>query len=240
MEPITTTGAAIAAAPIVASTISSAFNMMQTNQTNKVARDLANTAHQREVIDLRKAGLNPILSARLGGAAVPQQSAAQMADLGPTVAASMRANAEIEQIRASANAQNSAAQLSQTQARDINSTQQQRIDLLINDANLRLQQKDLTQVQRSEVLQQIENLKAQRQKILVETSAAAQELESKKLKGKIYGNINDLVEGKIPRTIKDFGNRFKNFYKGQEIKRQNNKPKKGERDFSYQDEPLGW
>lgn len=39
---------------------------------------MSSTAHQREVEDLRKAGLNPILSAKLGGASSPTGSAPTM------------------------------------------------------------------------------------------------------------------------------------------------------------------
>lgn len=44
----------------------SAINYISQNSTNSQMRDMARKAHQREVDDLRKAGLNPMLSANKG------------------------------------------------------------------------------------------------------------------------------------------------------------------------------
>ena len=52
-------------------------------EVNSEQIELANTAHQREIADLQAAGLNPILSAKYGGAATPGLTAPSIASLAP-------------------------------------------------------------------------------------------------------------------------------------------------------------
>lgn len=65
----------------VGSLLSSGMNLYSASQNRKWMEHMSNTAHQREVADLRAAGLNPILSAtRMGGASTPSSPPAQVSN----------------------------------------------------------------------------------------------------------------------------------------------------------------
>lgn len=116
-------GAAIGGTELTARTSYKYTRRLQ-QQQQAWAEKMSNTAHQREVKDLRAAGLNPILSANGGsGASTPTVGSSQFAVNIPDVASPIdsavklvRSGAEIKNINAQTGASEASAELARANA----------------------------------------------------------------------------------------------------------------------------
>ena len=84
MDPLVA-GAITGGASLIGTHLTNQANSAEAAKNREFQRDMSNTAHQRQVEDLRKAGLNPILSALGSGASTPSGGQATMNDFAPGI-----------------------------------------------------------------------------------------------------------------------------------------------------------
>lgn len=84
MDPLTAS-AIVGGTGIVGSVIQNQANSAEAAKNRDFQREMSDTSHQRQVKDLRAAGLNPILSALGSGASTPGGAQATINDMAPGI-----------------------------------------------------------------------------------------------------------------------------------------------------------
>lgn len=106
--------------------LSNIWNASEARKNRRFQERMSNTAHQREVEDLKKANINPMFRG-LGGASTPGGDRAQMEDVGAKGISSALA---VRQAKSQIGLTDAQARLANTQASDISSTLGNRTELM--------------------------------------------------------------------------------------------------------------
>lgn len=224
MEPVTTGASALAtmgtsALPILGGALNTLGNIYSAQKQMDFQERMSSTAHQREMADMAKAGLNPILSGKYGGSSTPSGAAANV-DLGFDKAAAsalqaMQIKSNMALQNAQANQLNSSADLNSAQASVVRNSADANLEKTSVEIQKILADTDVSNKQMEEMQKRIEQATAQIKLIGQQTdSESAKALREKAFKvlwedlRKIleYGDkkVKGVMEKGVQQTIKEY------------------------------------
>jgi hypothetical protein len=170
---------------VAGSIVSGLFNKRSADKQMRFQDSQSRTQYQRAVADMRAAGLNPMLAAKLGGNAAMSGAMATMPDLGATVnSATSIANQKP--------VQDSQAALNRAQAKVANMTYSQ-IEAQIGQI--------MANTDNMEVRTELAKLNVREQRLLVMTLETAKALDPEAYKQLKFGFQKTLLDGLIETTV---------------------------------------
>lgn len=185
-----------AAGALGAGLATSAFNLFSAEQSRDYNREMASTSHQREVKDLRAAGLNPVLSAGGHGASVAPSPTPQSNDFMGTSKAieMMQLKNQNRLVDAQVRDINSAAALKEIEGRIKLRTEPESIDRIREELYRVRQDIDMSDINRRHLDEIIETMGIERDIKRNEKSHSAYDLSKSKSESEFYSGAGGEIE----------------------------------------------
>lgn len=194
--------------------VNSAVNLKSARDQMRFQERMSSTAHQREVNDLVKAGLNPLLSLKSGGASSPPGARADV-DVGADKAVSsalqarqlslqqQQVESQISLQSAQANQANSAAALSQAQAKQVTETLPVSLDKLKAEISSVLAGTAVSQAQVPEIAQRIKESLERIKLLEQQTDTEKVRMQKEKALRTLWKALGDVLENVDSATRKN-------------------------------------
>lgn len=196
LDPSSAMALAGGGASLGGSLITSALNMYQANKQMDFQERMSSTAHQREVQDLKRAGLNPILSAKLGGSSTPPGAQAQIPDLGNSARSAidaMSATADVGLKAAQMRDINAAAALKEAEGRVYTRTELERIDTVRETLRKLQLDSDISWEMRDKIQKEIRNIDQTLKLLKLDEAHSAMDLSRARQESDFYSSFGGKI-----------------------------------------------